>query len=425
MKILEHVLLSDGRAANLIIEGEKIHSIEFLRKDYSRKGRLLALPGLIDPHVHFRVPGGEHKEDWKTGSLAALHGGVTTVFDMPNTDPALIDFEGIDQKVKLIGKPLIDFRLFFGATDSNWWQYPYLADDSRVAGVKVYMGSSTGDLLVSGEKSLRDIFRACARHSIVAAVHAEDEQMIRWHRKKIGRELTLTDHCEIRSTEVELSAVRTALKLQEETRCKVYFCHISTPEALELIKSAKERRAEVFAEVCPHHLYFSKQLLLGEEAAFYKMNPPLRTKEQVMKLRKYLCMSGYVDTVASDHAPHTVEEKQSEKFDNIPSGVPGVQTLFHLIYDFVHRREMSLDHFINLTSRNASRIFNLHAKGRIAPGADADIVLIDPHEEVLMQNEDMKSKCGFTPYDGMVTRGAPKIVVARGEIYDLGEPSSL
>jgi len=425
MKRLENALLSDGRAVNLIIEGEKIHSIEFLKKDHSRKGRLLALPGLIDPHVHFRVPGGEHKEDWQTGSLAALHGGVTTVIDMPNTNPALIDFEGIEQKARLIGKPLVDFRLFFGATDSNWWQYPYLTDDSRVAGVKVYMGSSTGDLLVSCEKSLRDIFRACARHNIVAAVHAEDEQMIRWHRKKIGREPTLADHCEIRSTEVEFSAVRTALRFQEETRCKLYFCHISTPESLELIKSAKERRAEVFAEVCPHHLYLSKQLLLGEDAAFYKMNPPLRTEDQVMKLRKYLCAPGFVDTVASDHAPHTVEEKQSEKFDNIPSGVPGVQTLFPLIYNFVRRGEMSLDHFINLTSRNAARIFNLPAKGRIAPGADADIVLIDHYAEVLMQNEGMKSKCGFTPFDGMIMRGAPKIVVARGQIFNLDEPSSL
>lgn len=423
MKRLENVILSDGRAANLIIEGEKIHSIEYLKKNYPRKGWLLALPGLIDPHVHFRVPGGEHKEDWQTGSSAALHGGVTTVFDMPNTDPALVDIDGIDKKVHLIGNPPIDYRLLFGATESNWWQIPYLADDERIAGIKIYMGSSTGNLLITSERALRDNFRVCALHNVIASVHPEDEQLMRRLRKSIGREPTLADHCEIRSTEVEVSAIRTALRIQEETRCKLYFCHISTPEGLELIKEAKDRKMTVFAEVCPHHLYFSKEKLKGEDGAFYKMNPPLRTHEQMMKLRKYLCIPGYVDTVASDHAPHTIEEKRSEKFDSIPSGVPGVQTLFHLIYDFVRKGEMSIGHFTDLTSRNAAKIFGLKEKGRIAPGADADIILVDTSAEAILDNSQMKTKCGTTPYEGMRLKGAPKIVVAKGNIFDLGEQS--
>lgn len=412
--------LPDGSKDTLLIGGEKIivknEGCRYAENWVDGEG-LIALPGLIDPHVHFRIPGGEHKEDWDHGVRAAIAGGVTTVFDMPNTTPPLTTQKRLEKKAELVGEKDIDYRFWFGATNRNIHEIKKVARDPRIIGVKVYMGSTTGSLLVTDERVLGKIFSVCAEYNLVVGVHAEDETVMRLHRYSMRRTPELEDHCFIRHTLAEVTAVDKALRLQEKTRCRLYFCHLSTPEAVELVSRAKERGATVYAEVCPHHLWLSEERLLGAGPSknFYKMNPPLRSKKQMEKLRQYVC-DGLVDTIGSDHAPHTRKEKMRENYDDIPSGVPGVETTFSLIFQFVSEGKMSIDRFVRLTSTNAAEIFGLGHKGKIEVGYDADIVLADPNREVQFRHQDMATKCGWTPYICMSAMGYIKFVIARGTI---------
>lgn len=412
--------LPDGSKDTLLIGGEKIivknKGCRYADAWITGEG-LLALPGLIDPHVHFRIPGGEHKEDWEYGVRAAIAGGVTTVFDMPNTNPPLTTQKRLDKKAEFTGERDIDYRFWFGATNRNIHEIKKVAGDPRIIGVKVYMGSSTGGLLVTDEQVLTKIFSVCNAHNLVVGVHAEDETVMRLHRYSMRREPEIQDHCFIRHTLAEVTAVEKVLKIQDKTKCRLYFCHLSTPEAVELVSRAKERGATVYAEVCPHHLWLSDERLhgAGPSKNFYKMNPPLRSYEQTEKLRQYVC-EGLVDTIGSDHAPHTREEKMRENYDDIPSGVPGVETILPLMFQFVRDGNMSIARFIDITSGNAAKIFGLEHKGKIEAGYDADIVLLDPSKDVLFRHQDMATKCGWTPYIGMSATGCVKSVIARGII---------
>ncbi len=429
---IRNATLPNDRKETILIGGPKIivinKGVRYADAAWIDGEGLLALPGLIDPHVHFRVPGGEHKEDWEHGVRAAIAGGVTTVFDMPNTNPPLTTQKRLERKAELVGERDIDYRFWFGATNHNIHEIRKVARDPRIIGVKIYMGSSTGSLLVTDEAVLEKVFRACAKMDIIVGVHAEDETVMRLHRYSMkGRDPKIEDHCFIRHTLAEVTAVEKALKIQDKTKCRLYFCHLSTPEAVELVSSTKERGSTVYAEVCPHHLWLSDERLSGAGLSknFYKMNPPLRSKKQMEKLRQYVC-DGLVDTIGSDHAPHTREEKMSpcgrspegrrEEYDDIPSGVPGVETTLPLMFQFVRDGKMSIERFIALTSENAAKIFGLEHKGKIEAGYDADIVLVDSNKEVPFRHQDMATKCEWTPYIGMSATGYVKFVIARGII---------
>lgn len=415
---IRDVRLSDGSRGNIAILGKRIvsaHALTQKRKLINGKG-YLALPGLIDTHVHFRVPGGEHKETWETGCLSAKLGGVTTVFDMPNTNPALTTVEGIEKKAKCIGNPDINYRFWFGATPKNIAEIIEARKDPRIIGVKVYMGSSTGDLLVCDDGDIRKIFLACAEFGITVAVHAEDEALMRKNIASLGRPARVSDHCVIREPEVEISAVRRALKLQKETQCRLYFCHLSTPKSLELVRDAKDSGAEIFAEVCPHYILLSSEKIQGDRGAYFKMNPPLRSAHDIATMQDYVCREGFVDTIGSDHAPHTREEKDSKEYEKVPSGVPGAQTILPILLTFFLERSVPIDNFVDLTSRNAAKIFKLTANGDIAPGYDADIVLADTDHEKIIRNSQMATRCGWTPFDGYEVCVQPKIVVCQGVV---------
>lgn len=418
---IRNATLPNGQKETILIGGSKIivvnKNCRYVDSWIDGEG-LLALPGLIDPHVHFRVPGGEHKEDWEHAVKAAIAGGVTTVFDMPNTNPPLTDARGIEAKERIIGPQDIDYRFWFGATKNNIHEIEAIAHNPRIIGVKVYMGASTGNLHLTDELSLLRVFTACAKNDLVLGVHAESEWHIRRNIAKIrkGRDVEISDHCAIRDTNVEVYAVRRALRLQQKTHCKVYFCHLSTPGSVELVAQAKTKGEPVYSEVCPHHLWLSGDMLFtpGPSKNFYKVNPPLREKSQVQRLRNLVC-EGLVDTIGSDHAPHTREEKMRKNYDDIPSGMPGVETTFPLIFQFVSDGEMSIERFIDLTSANAATIFGLRHKGKIEAGNDADIVLVDPNQEVQFRHQDMQTKCGWTPFIAMRARGYPKFVISRGK----------
>ncbi|MBI1888333.1 MAG: dihydroorotase family protein [Candidatus Spechtbacteria bacterium] len=417
---IRNTTLPGGQKETILIGGPKIvvinKDVRYADAWIDGEG-LLALPGLIDPHVHFRTPGGEHKEDWEHGVRAAIAGGVTTVFDMPNTIPPLTTQKRLERKTKLTGERDIDYRFWFGANNWNTGEIKKVAGDPQIVGVKVYMGSSTGNLLVTNEAVLEKIFRVCAENNLIVGVHAEDETVMRLHRYSMRRAPEIEDHCFIHHMLAEVTAVRKALELQDATKCRLYFCHLTTPEAVELVSQAKQNGATVYAEVCPHHLWLSNERMSapGPSKNFYKMNPPLRSYEQMQKLRQYV-FDGLVDTVGSDHAPHTREEKMQKNYDDIPSGVPGVETTLPLIFQFVHEGKMSIDRFIRLTSANAADIFGLRHKGKIEVGYDADIALLDPKKEVLFRHQDMATKCGWTPYVAMRATGAVKFVVSRGTV---------
>lgn len=420
--------LPDGLVKTVRIENGKIIGIDGEQhcRDRVDASRHVILPGIIDPHVHFRTPGVTHKEDWNTGTAAALSGGVTMVFDMPNTNPPLTTFERVAEKSALIGERFINYRFWFGATAENAEEIRRVAKDSRIIGVKLCMGSSAGGLLVDDSRAQRRIFETCADVGLVVGVHAEDETIVRRNRSRLAyargsRPFNIADYCRIRDTAVEVAAVKQALQFQRETGAELYVCHVSTPEALELIREAKEGGRRVYAEICPYHLWFSNRMLEDIRCApFYKTNPPLRSPEQVSRLRALFCDPGFVDTVGSDHAPHTWEEKMSplvssrgDSYDRIPSGVPGVESLSTLAYQFVRDGGMTIQRFAELTSINAANIFHLEGKGTIAVGADADLTIFDPEALVTFENKHVRAKCGWTPYAGLSMRGAPAFVVSR------------
>jgi dihydroorotase len=387
----------------------------------------LVVPGLIDGHVHDRL-GQPEKELPTTLVRSAILGGVTTIAKMPNTLVPATRASIIHERAVQDRGLTITTKFWLGATADNLSEMIEVINHLRnvVIGVKIYMGSSTGNLLVCDPAVLRKIFKRCAQIGLMVAVHAEDEGLMKRNLERYGpkgENAAIADHCVIRSTEVEVSAVRTALFLQEQTHCKLYFCHISTPESLELIQDAKQKGRTVFAEVCPHHLYLNSEQLRGANGGLYKMNPPLRTDEQVKRLCEYVCQPGWVDVIGTDHAPHHLNnEKRGQPYANTASGVPGLQTMLPLMYNFVRYGEMSIRHFVNITSANAAKIFGLRGKGELLPGADADITVIDDFRTYKLRHEDMATLHPWTPFDGEDVCAKATFVVAKGVLVLRGKP---
>ncbi|MBI3495341.1 dihydroorotase family protein [Candidatus Berkelbacteria bacterium] len=373
------------------------------------------MPGLIDLHVHARGYEESHKETWDTMAMAALHGGVTTVCAMPNTKPPFIQAGQIDDRQRHIGNSQIDYRLWFGATPTNLHEIERASNvPDVICGVKVYRGSSTGDLLVEDDEAFEKICRTCAKLGLIVAVHAENEAMMKRNRATFLKP-RVSDHCLIRDTEVEVTAVARALEIQAATQCEMYFCHISTPEAVDLIVVARGQGARVYIEVCPHHLVFNNTKLRTPDGARSKMNPPLRSDQQVIRLRQHVFL-GHVDTICSDHAPHTLEEKNNRNYDDIPSGVPGVEYIFSIMFNFVRLGNITLKQLIQLTAARAAHIVGFHAKGRIESGCSADCILVNDLKLAKVVDSEVRTKCGWTPYDGLILPAQPVLVISQGNI---------
>lgn len=405
---IDGVELND-KIVNIVIVNDEIAEItETTDVEGIDASGLVVIPALVDPHVHSRVMGDTHKEDHNTLVMAGVHGGVATMFDMPNNKKPIITIEALEEKMELFRHASIDVRFWFGATPNNQVEYPSLTQYPQVVGIKVYMGSSTGNLLVANDERIRVVFLEARKNNLLVAVHAEDEGMMMTNRQRIAamraQGILVSDHCQIRDTTVEVSAVTRALRLQQQTGVRLYFCHLSSPEAVELVKDAKDKDAEVYVEVCPHHLDFNDDRLATPRGAFYKMNPPLRSPEQVERMGELVCLPDYVDCIGTDHAPHLEVEKEEEEYDNTPSGVPGLETMFGSIFNFVSQGKMSLPRFVSLTSGRVAEIFGL-AAGRIEVGMPASLLLIDPKKEATWRNDDILSKCHWTPWNGQTHMG--------------------
>jgi len=373
-----------SRKADLYLEGGRIAGVgELARADDEIDGEgLIALPGLIDCHVHFREPGFEHKEDWRTGSRAAARGGITTILDMPNTLPPTIDEASLKQKRRLARKSSVNYG-FHVALTSN----PVLLENT--ASFKLFMSNTPGVPPIYREEELREVLSKVG--SKLVTVHAEDEGCIEGRKKVVG------DHDLTRSKDCALTAINKVLKYAK----KPYICHVSSREELDLTAGRS------FVEVTPQHLFLSKHDLLYGKG---KVNPPLRSPEDAAHLRANL---DRVDTIATDHAPHTLDEKESE---DPPSGMPGVETMLPLLLNEVNSGNLTLERCVELTSTRPSEVFGIRGKGRLEAGFDADIVLIDLKKEHTIKDEDILSKAGWTPFNGFRVKGMPVVTIVGGKV---------
>jgi dihydroorotase len=365
------------------------------------------LPGVIDTQVHFREPGLTHKEDLETGSRSAVMGGVTAVFEMPNTDPLTITAETFADKVKRgTHRMHCDFAFFIGGTRENYRELPTLERAPGCAGVKVFMGSSTGSLLLEDERGLRDVLSVIRRR---ASFHAEDEKRLN-ERKGLRVENDPRSHPVWRDETAAMIATQRLVKTAREFGKRVHVLHISTREEIEFLRDHKD---VVSCEVTPHHLTMAAPECYERLGTRAQMNPPVRDAEHRAGLWRGIDQ-GIVDILGSDHAPHTLEEK-AKIYPASPSGMTGVQTLVPLMLEHVNAGRLSLQRFVDLSSHGPARLFNIACKGRIAVGYDADLTIVDLKREETITNKWIASRAGWTPYDGMKVRGWPVGTYVRGK----------
>jgi dihydroorotase len=369
---------------------------------------LTVLPGVIDTHVHFREPGLEWKEDIETGSRAAILGGVTAVFEMPNTEPTTTGAEAFADKIaRAAGRAHCDHAFFVGATGQNARSLGELERAPGCCGVKVFMGSSTGSLLVADDLDLREVLQHGRRR---VAVHAEDECCLVEGRSRV-RIGDWTSHPFARAAACAIRGTERLLALAEETGRRVHVLHVTTAEEMQLLGQHKDL---VTCEVTPQHLTLAAPGAYEQLHGRAQMNPPIRDGRHQAGLWRGLA-EGVVDTLGSDHAPHTLEEK-AKAYPASPSGMPGVQTLVPVMLTHVAEGRLTLERFIDLTSAGPQRVFNIAGKGRLAVGWDADLTLVDLKARRVVRNEDQATRVGWTPFDGMEAKGWPMATVIRGRI---------
>ena len=363
------------------------------------------LPGVIDTQVHFREPGLEHKEDLASGSLSAVMGGVTGVFEMPNTNPLTVTRETFEDKIRrATGRMHCNFAFFIGGTHENAAELPVLERLAGCAGVKVFMGSSTGSLLVPDDEGVGAILKVINRR---AAFHSEDEYRLE-ERKPLRVPDDPTSHPVWRDPEAALRSTKRLVALAHKYGKRIHVLHISTAEEMAFLADHKDVAT---VEVTPHHLTLDETAYtrLGTLA---QMNPPVRDRAHRAGIWAAV-HNGVVDVLGSDHAPHTLAEKQ-KPYPNSPSGMSGVQTLVPLMLDHVNAGTLSLERFVDLSSHGPSRIFNIARKGRIAVGYDADLTIVDLKRRETITNRWVASKAGWTPYDGVTVTGWPVGTIVNG-----------
>ena len=363
------------------------------------------LPGVIDTQVHFREPGATHKEDLETGAHAAVLGGVTAVFEMPNTSPLTIDAATLADKVaRAKGRMHCDFAFWVGGTEDNARDIPELERLPGAAGIKVFMGSSTGSLLVADDAGVAAILSQTRRR---AAFHSEDEYRLE-ERKDLRVANDASSHPVWRDETVALRSTERLLRIAREKRALIHVLHVSCGEEMDFLAAHKDIAS---VEVTPHHLTLSADdyARLGTKL---QMNPPVRDKRHRERLW-FALAQGIADILGSDHAPHTLEEK-AKPYPQSPSGMTGVQTLVPIMLDHVNKGRLSLLRFIDMTSAGPARLFGIAGKGRIAVGYDADFTIVDLKRRATIENRWIASRCGWTPYDGVEVTGWPVGTFVRG-----------
>ena len=369
-------------------------------------GGLHVLPGVIDTQVHLREPGAEHKEDLETGGRAAVLGGVTAVFEMPNTDPLTVTEAALADKVaRATDRMACDFAFYVGGTHDNAHDLPTLERLPGCCGVKVFMGSSTGDLLVPDDAGIAAILTRIHRR---AAFHSEDEARLA-SRKGDRRRNDPASHPIWRDAEAARHATERLLGLARTAGKRIHVLHVSTADELPLLAANRDIAS---VELTANHLTLAGPEAYERLGTLAQMNPPLRDARHRDALWAAVA-SGLVDVLGSDHAPHTLEEK-ARPYPDSPSGMPGVQTLVPVMLDHVNHGRLTIERFVDLTSHGPSRLFGIAGKGRIAEGYDADLTIVDMAREATITNRWIASRCAWTPFDGVKVKGWPVSTLVRG-----------
>ena len=357
------------------------------------------LPGAFDTQVHFREPGNTKKEDLKSGSRAAIAGGITTVFDMPNNKPSITKKSLFSKKLALAKNRMhCNYAFYFGAEKNNIQEIKKVEKLDGCCGVKVFVGSSTGTLLVSNYDDIKRIMKNTKK---MISFHSEDEDEL-LKRKKFIKDGDPTSHPVWRNENVALKSTKQLIKLANSTKKKIHILHISTAEEVQLLNKNKQY---VSYEITPQHLVLSSPSCYREIGTLAQMNPPIRSGKHKSKLREAFKM-GKVDIIGSDHAPHLLSEKKL-RYPLSPSGMPGVQTLLPILLNEVSKKTISLYDVVKLTSYNPIKIFKVKNKGLIKKGFDADLTFVNLSKTKKIDNKLVQSKCGWTPFHGMKIKGWP------------------
>ena len=368
----------------------------------------IVLPGIIDTQVHFREPGPNGAEDLESGSRAAVAGGVTSVFEMPNTNPPTSNFKEFNNKLNAAkNRMFCNYAFYFGATPDNMKELAAVNTLEGCCGVKLFAGSSTGNLLVSKEK---DIEKVISNSSKIISVHSEDENIL-LSRKKFIKEGDVSSHPVWRNEECALESTKRVVGIAEKYKKKIHILHVTTKQEIDFFS---KKRDNVTFEITPQHLTLFAPDCYEKLKTFSQMNPPIRTKDHHDRLWDAV-KNSLVSTIGSDHAPHTKEDK-NKKYPASPSGMPGVQTLVPLMLNHVNNNKLTLNQFIKLVCENPCKIFGIKNKGHIKEGYDADLTIIDMKKEQVIKNEMMASKCGWTPFNNYKVKGFPICVIVNGNI---------
>ena len=383
------------------------------KKDCEKKivvNNLIVLPGAIDSQVHFREPGLTHKEDIMNGTKGAILGGVTSIFEMPNTNPSTTTEAALNEKISIAQKnAYCNYSFFVGAAKENIENLKKLERLPGCCGVKIFMGSSTGDLLVEDDDSLRKILASGNRR---VAIHSEDEYRLRERKHLVeDSKVGVSSHPLWRDSQTAIRSTQRLLKIAQETKRKIHVLHISTGDEILILKKFKNFST---CEVTPQHLFFYAPDCYENLGSLAQMNPPIRDKSHNIGLWKGI-EEKIVDVIGSDHAPHTLEEKKKE-YPNCPSGMTGVQTILPIMLDFVNKGKLGINDLVRLLCYNPAKIYNMKSKGEIKIGNDADFSIVDLNKEFTITNEWIASKSGWTPYNGLKITGLPVFTVVNGKI---------
>ena len=403
----------DGKLTNTDIglSGNKIKKIGKLEinnsKIYDATNKLV-LPGMIDTQVHFREPGSTDSEDLESGSRAAVLGGVTSLFEMPNTNPPTSNLIEFDKKLKAAKNRMhSNYAFYFGATPDNTDQLSQLRKVEGCCGVKLFAGSSTGNLLVDKENDIEKVISSSDR---IVSIHSEDEDIIKM-RKKFIKKGDVHSHPDWRNVECAISSTRRVVKIAERYNKSIHVLHVTTKEEVDFLAMHKKN---VTFETTPQHLTLFAPDCYNKLGTYAQMNPPLRTKEHHDRLWTAI-KNNIVDVLGSDHAPHLKVNKEKE-YPDTPSGMPGVQTIVPVMLDHVNSGKLKLSQLINLMCENPCKIFGIKDKGFLKENFDADFTIVDMDKEVTIKNEMIASKCGWTPFHNYKVKGFPIATIVNGNI---------
>ena len=368
----------------------------------------IVLPGCIDTQTHFREPGSTDTEDLHSGSRAAIVGGITSVFEMPNTNPPTSNMIEFQRKLDLAkNRMYCNYAFYFGATADNANLLANLKDLEGCCGIKLFAGSSTGNLLVAKEDDIDKVFQNSSK---VVAVHSEDEEILKINKKLIKKSDVHT-HPVWRSVECAISSTRRIVKIAERYNKKAHILHITTKEEVDFLS---QHKGNITFEITPQHLTLFAPDCYNKLGTYAQMNPPLRDKSHYDRLW-YAVRNDLNDTIGSDHAPHLKINKDKE-YPNSPSGMPGVQTLMPVMLNHVNDGKLTLNQLINLVCENPVKIFGIKNKGYIKEGYDADFTIVDMNKTIEIKNKNIESKCKWSPFDGYNFKGTPQATIINGEI---------